>query len=61
MITFGCLDKRGEIMDGRKNGWIDGRMDGWMDAVSRSCPSELETVHSFRAITRMIFVGLSKR
>lgn len=49
MITFGCLDERGEIMDG----WTDGR-------VSRSCPSELETVHSFRAIT-MIFVGLSKQ
>lgn len=25
MITFGCLDERGEIMDGRKNGWMDGR------------------------------------
>lgn len=40
---------------------MDEWMDGWMDAVPRSRPSELETVHSFRAITRMIFVGLSKR
>lgn len=29
MITFGCLDERGEIMDG----WTDGRMDGCRGAV----------------------------